>query len=132
MVVEDTPLSVQLEYSDAELDAVDFDLQSVSRYGNVTLSSSGLLTFDPCRHCTGTDVLAIRIREQSIGDNHVPLSDMGQVIINIGGVNDGPVVYFHEEIAAVTNNNGVTDGNNNNAVTSSNSITDLIERQRRR
>ena len=95
MVTEDTPLPLQLQYTDAESDQVDFRLESTSSLGNVTLTSSGLLTYDPCQHCTGTDTIGVSIRERPFGENHTPLEDSGQIIFQITNVNDPPLLYFY-------------------------------------
>lgn len=94
-VEEDTPLTVQLEYTDAELDVVDFELLSVSKLGNVTLSSDGLLTYDPCRNCMGTDIIQLSIRERPISENHTPLQDFGEIIVEIYNTADPPLIYFY-------------------------------------
>lgn len=118
-VTEDTVLSVQLEYIDAETDTVDFELLSVARLGNVTLSSSGFLTYDPCRHCTGTDVIRLSIRERSIGVNHTPLEDSGQIIIQIFNTNDPPSLYFYNSSSS---GNDIIDGGEMNAYLDSNRL----------
>ena len=97
VVIEDTVLSIQLEYTDNELDIVDFRLESVSLIGNVSLSASGQLTYVPCRHCTGMDMISLSIRERPIVENHTPLEDSGEIILQIRNViNDPPLLYFYD------------------------------------
>ena len=94
-IPEDEIFTMQLEYIDAEQDVVDFELLSVSRLGNLSLSSSGFLTYEPCQHCTGTEVIRFSIREQPIGENHTPLGDSGQIVLEIINRNDIPLIYFY-------------------------------------
>lgn len=104
LVTEDEPLQVQLEYEDAELDLVDFELRTLSMLGNVTLSSDGLLTIDPCRHCTGSDITAVSIRERPIGENHTPLEDSAEISFLISNSNDQPLLYFYNSSTSRDNN----------------------------
>lgn len=94
-VTEDTTLELQLEYEDAELDLVDFELLTVSKLGNVTLSPDGFLTFGPCRHCTGTDAIGVSVRERPFGENIIPLEDSGLLVFQIFNTNDPPMVRFY-------------------------------------
>ena len=108
-VIEDTPLSIQLEYVDAELDLVDFELLSVPRLGNVTLSVDGYLTFAPCQHCVGMDVIQIRVRERPIGENHIPLEDMGQLVFVLSNENDVPLLYHVQSPSTGGDKEGVSE-----------------------
>lgn len=99
-VMEDTPYTIQLEYTDAEFDTVTFELLSVSRLGNVTLTSGGLLTYDPCLNCVGTDIIQLSIREVPIVANQIPLEDFGEVIVQIIEDNDQPLLYFYGNISS--------------------------------
>ncbi len=108
-IVEDEHFTLQLEYIDAELDVVDFQLLSVSRLGNLSLSSSGFLTFDPCRYCMGTEVVLFSIRERPIGENHTPLSDSGELVLEIVNRNDVPLVYFYNTSSSSSGDNSVVD-----------------------
>lgn len=100
-VTEDIPFSILLEYSDAELDAVNFRLNSIPTLGNVTLTPDGMLTFNPCRHCIGRDVISVNIRERPIGENHTPLEDSGLIIFQINNVNDIPHLFtYHQGVVS--------------------------------
>ena len=94
-VTEDATLEIQLEHEDAELDLVDFELLTISKLGNVTLTLDGFLTFDPCLHCTGTDMIEISIRERPFGENITPLEDFGQLVFQISSARDSPLIYFY-------------------------------------
>lgn len=95
LVTEDLPLQMELEYEDDELDLVDFELLTISRLGNVSLSPDGILTFDPCRHCTGSETIAISIQERPIGENHTPLEDFAELILLISNTDDQPLLHFY-------------------------------------
>ena len=98
-VIEDMPRTIQLEYVDAEFDTVTFELLSVSKLANVTLTSDGLLTYDPCENCVGTDIIQFGIREVPIVENQIPLEAFGEIIVQVSGVNDGPLLYFYNSTA---------------------------------
>lgn len=85
----------QLEYTDAELDLVDFHLTSLPKLGNATVSLDGLLRYEPCSNCIGMDSLDIYIVERPFGESHAPLSATGRLFVQIQNVNDIPEVYFY-------------------------------------
>ena len=99
-VTEDTPYLTDLQYMDAELDTVDFGIESVPKLGNVTVTAAGMLTYVPCQHCTGTDAILISIRERSIGENHTPLMSSGQLVFQIGNVNDVPSLFVYQHVVS--------------------------------
>lgn len=119
-VTEDTLFSVQLEYTDAELDSVDFELLSVSKLANVSLSSSGYLTYDPCLNCIGTDVIYLMIRERPIGENHTPLEDYGQLVFEITNENDNPLIYFFQIGGMIIDETNITTYIDSNRITAAN------------
>ena len=95
---EDTVLEgYQLEFSDNEGDIVDFYLTSLPKLGNATLTRDGLLTYKPCRNCTGLDTIEVYIIERPFGENHTPISASGQLLINITNRNDNPEVLFYTD-----------------------------------
>ena len=112
----------QLEYTDAELDLVDFYLNSLPKLGNATISLDGLLRYEPCSNCIGMDSLDILIVERPFGASHTPLSATGRLFIQIQNVNDIPEVYFYNGDTAsnrLTVNRTITayiDGNRTNSV----------------
>lgn len=106
IITEDSGVTeYQLEYTDAELDLVDFYLNSVPRLGNASLSVDGLLHYEPCSNCIGVDYLDIYIVERSFGVTHIPLTATGRLFAEIQNANDPPEVYFYHDD---TSNNQVT------------------------
>lgn len=98
VVTEDEgPFQFQLDFIDAEEDGVEFHLISVPRLGNASLSLSGLLTYDPCLHCIGTDSIEIYIVEVLADDiNTTPLSASGVLQIEVSNINDIPRIFFYD------------------------------------
>ena len=117
-ISEDTVLEgYQLEFSDNEGDFVDFYLASLPRLGNATLTRDGLLTYKPCRNCTGLDIIAVYIIERPFGENHTPISASSQLLINITNRNDNPEVLFYTDV-------------NSNVITVNGTITAYTEANR--
>lgn len=108
-VTEDETLELQLDYEDAELDLVDFEILTVSKLGNITLTPDGFLTFDPCPHCTGMDIIEIRIRERPFGENITPLEDFGQLVFQISNADDSPLIYFYGSATGSSNDTLIQD-----------------------
>ena len=95
-IIEDGGLfEFQLEFLDAEGDTVQFSLTSVPRLGDVTLTSSGLLSYTPCQNCIGFDAIEVTIVEDPFGINNTPLSTDGRILFEISNQNDRPEVYFY-------------------------------------
>lgn len=95
-VTEDRMMEFQLEFFDLEGDLVDFYLTSSPQLGEATLSLDGMLTYTPCRYCTGVDTLQVYVIERQFGVSHTPLTDMGEFRIQINNQNDLPEIYFYE------------------------------------
>ena len=121
-VSEDSIYVAELQYADAELDVVDFGLGSVPTLGNVTLTSAGMLTYEPCQHCTGMDAIEISIRERPIGENHTPLTAVGRLTFQIVNVNDPPVLFAYET--------GLVSGSDSAEVTLSDVASGYVESNR--
>ena len=94
----------QLEFSDNEGDLVNFYLTSSPLLGEVTLTLDGVLSYTPCQHCTGVDTLQVYITERQFGASHTPLTDTGEIKIQINNRNNRPEIYFYAD----TNSNEVT------------------------
>eukprot|EP00118_Oscarella_pearsei_P018126 m.184105 g.184105 ORF g.184105 m.184105 type:complete len:5153 (+) comp39317_c0_seq2:47-15505(+) len=95
-VKEDDVLKVQLDYVDGEGDTVLFSLINNTDMGELSLASSGLLTFSPCFNCEGRILVAYRITEESIplGD---PLSTVALIEIEVKSLQDPPLLFYYTD-----------------------------------
>ncbi len=95
IITEDTPFEYQLEFQDGEGDIVSFSLTSLPKLGSANLTPDGRLTYTPCSHCIGLDMLYILIVENPLLDTQIPLSATGLLLLNIQNTLDNPEVYFY-------------------------------------
>jgi VCBS repeat-containing protein len=105
-VNEDSVLSVQLVGADAENQPLTFALDDVTTHGQVSVSSSGLLSYTPNPNYFGADTLSVTISEGPQAGSSWP------VAITVNSVNDAPVATDDEfRIAASAPKTMVVTGN---------------------
>ena len=105
LVIPESPLQVdeenvlvyQVEYVDDEDDIVDFYLTSLPKYGHANITSSGILTYVPCTHCTGIDTIGVYILERPFGIN-IRMDAVGTIQIQINNINDPPEIFFFDSV----------------------------------
>ena len=100
IVREDVERTIQLEYQDAEEDIVSFYLASTPKLGSASLTTDGMLTYDPCENCVGMDMIDIYIVENPLIATQVALSASGQLLIQITNSNDNPEVHFYGNVSS--------------------------------
>ena len=94
-LTEDTIFRQQLKFFDEEGDGADFYLASVPSLGNAFLSQSGLLTYTPCHHCIGMDILEISIIERPAIESIIPFSASGELRLEIVNSDSAPEIAFY-------------------------------------
>ena len=88
-VSEDAALDAQLEGADIENDAFTYQLLPGASHGNVTLTTSGALTYAPTANYAGSDQVRVRLAEVASG-----LALAEQIVnISVTPLNDAPTAH---------------------------------------
>lgn len=111
-----------LPYTDSEGDSVLFYLRSVPRIGSAMIdSTTGVLTYIPCRNCTGIENLQIYIIEREL-EFGTELSDTGVLQLSVNNVDDQLDIFFYD-----TNNDTLIGGSTTiNVYVSANSTIPIV------
>lgn len=93
-IVEDSgTLNYQLVATDEEGDKILFTLSDSTLFGNASLTSSGFLTYTPCRDCAGVEYLNITMYENQADPEIPPANSTDVIIVNIQFINDPPIPF---------------------------------------
>lgn len=84
-VNEDTTLQSSLSASDANNDPLTYSLVTSTTHGTLTVSASGLFTYQPSADYHGSDSFIFRVNDGELNSN------VATVTINVVSVNDAPV-----------------------------------------
>jgi hypothetical protein len=107
-----TLFTYNIPYTDSEGDGVHFYLMSVPRLGLAIIDNvTGILTYHPCRNCSGIETLQIYIIERDLAFG-TALHNTGILQLHINNRDDQSEIFLYETISfnetSISNNRSVT------------------------